>query len=141
MARISKLHTKEKLTLLEKYLQGYVTATKGAIERYYIDALAGDGQCEIEIPGTSQTRIVDGSPLIAMRTSPPFTECFFIEIKKKNIKTLSKLLKNFPQNRYKIKEGDCNLVIDEILSEIPQEAPCFAFLDPEGFEVEWATIE
>ena len=141
MARISKLHTKEKLTLLEKYLQGYVTATKGAMERYYIDALAGDGQCEIEIPGTSQTQIVDGSPLIAIKLKPGFTKCFFIEIKKKNIKTLTRLVKDFKQNRYKIREGDCNLVIDEILSEIPQEAPCFAFLDPEGFEVGWSTIE
>lgn len=141
MARISKLHTEEKLTLLKKYLEGYVIATKSARELYYIDALAGDGQCEIEIPNSTKTRIVDGSPLIAMKINPPFTKCFFIEIKKKNIKTLTKLLKGFSQNRYKIKEGDCNLVIDEVLSEIPQEAPCFAFLDPEGFELQWSTIE
>jgi len=50
-------------------------------------------------------------------------------------------LKGFPQDRYEIKEGDCNIVIDEILSEVPKIAPCFAFIDPEGFEVDWTTIE
>jgi three-Cys-motif partner protein len=141
MARISKLHTEEKLTLLKKYLEGYVIATKNAKERYYIDALAGDGQCEIQIPNSTQPRTVDGSPLIAMNLKPGFTKCFFIEIDKEKVETLSKLLKGFPQNRYNIKEGDCNFVIDEILSEIPLIAPCFAFLDPEGFEVDWTTIE
>ena len=53
MARLSKLHTEEKLTLLKKYLEGYVIATKNAKGRYYIDALAGDGQCEIEIPNST----------------------------------------------------------------------------------------
>lgn len=141
MARISKLHTEEKLTLLKKYLEGYVIATKNAKERYYIDALAGDGQCEIQIPNSTQPRTVDGSPLIAMNLKPGFTKCFFIEIDKEKVETLSKLLKGFPRNRYNIKEGDCNFVIDEILSEIPLIAPCFAFLDPEGFEVNWTTIE
>jgi len=50
-------------------------------------------------------------------------------------------LKGFPQDRYEIKEGDCNIVIDEILSEVPKIAPCFAFIDPEGFEVDWSTYE
>jgi len=141
MARISKLHTKEKLTLLEKYLQGYVTATKGAIERYYIDALAGDGQCEIEIPDTSRTQTVNGSPLIAMNIKPEFTKCFFIEIDLEKVEALNKLLGDFPRDRYQVKPGNCNLVITEILAKIPQKAPCFAFLDPEEFEVNWSTIE
>ncbi|MCJ7459454.1 MAG: three-Cys-motif partner protein TcmP [candidate division Zixibacteria bacterium] len=141
MARISKPHTEEKLKLLRKYLDGYVIATTRAKERYYIDALAGDGQCEIRISGSSKSRIIDGSPLIVMKTDPAFTKCFFIEIDKDKVEALSKLLKDFPENRYKIKEGDCNSVIDEILSEIPQEAPCFAFLDPEGFELDWLTIQ
>jgi three-Cys-motif partner protein len=139
MARLSKPHTEEKLKLLEKYLTAYVNATKKAKERYYIDALAGDGKCEIKTPLTSKT--IDGSPLISIKINPPFSKCFFIEIDKEKVETLSKLLRDFPQDRYEIREGDCNLVIDEILSKIPLQAPCFAFLDPEGFEVDWLTIK
>jgi len=136
MARISKPHTEEKLIRLKKYLEGYVVATKNAKERYFIDALAGDGQCEIKKTGCSKSQMFDGSPLIAMKIdNPSFTKCFFIEIEKQKVATLSKLLEDFPPNRYKITEGDCNAVIDEILFQLPQQAPCFAFLDPEGFEV------
>jgi three-Cys-motif partner protein len=116
-----------------------LTLPKKAKQRYYIDALAGDGQCEIKTPLTSKT--IDGSPLIAIKINPPFTKCFFIEIDKEKVKTLSKLLRDFPQDRCEIREGDCNLIIDEILSQIPLQAPCFAFLDPEGFEVDWLTYE
>ncbi|MCL5985130.1 MAG: three-Cys-motif partner protein TcmP [Actinobacteria bacterium] len=37
--------------------------------------------------------------------------------------------------------GDCNENIGEVLDQIPRHAPCFAFLDPEGTELSWETIE
>lgn len=132
--------TQVKLSILKEYLDAFVVATsKKTDKRYYIDAFAGPGTHKLR----RATNMFDGSPRIALKVDPPFTKCFFIELNRNIITSLEKLKKEFPDraNTIEIKLGDCNKTIDTILSQIPQWAPCFAFLDPEGTELSWNTIK
>jgi len=40
-----------------------------------------------------------------------------------------------------VRQGDANVVVDDILKILPKTQPVLAFLDPEGSELDWATIE
>lgn len=137
--RKSGTWTRIKLSILKDYLNAFVVTSKRANERYYIDAFAGPGTHKLR--RTTQT--FDGSPRIALGVEPPFTKCFFIELTKKSARSLEELKTEFADRAETIEVllGDCNARIDEILDFLPQWAPCFAFLDPEGTELSWQTIE
>jgi len=128
----------EKLAILRDYLAAYVRATKKAKTIYYVDAFAGPGKCKVRDTG----EIVDGSPLIALKMERPFTHYFFIDASPEAVRSLESHVKAMPklQNRATVILGDCNGKIDGVLPHIPQAAPCFVFLDPEGSELEWSTI-
>ncbi|WP_239656782.1 three-Cys-motif partner protein TcmP [Mycobacterium riyadhense] len=54
------------------------------------------------------------------------------------------LAERFPNdNRYRVIKGDCNQTIDGVLQELQpiRWAPTFAFLDQQGAEIHWRTIE
>lgn len=84
-----------KLQALESYLNAYRTALKNTPFRFvYIDAFAGAGSRPIPQPDSEDYALfVDedrtdenssyrhGSPLIALKTDPPFHEFIFIECK------------------------------------------------------------
>ena len=38
-------------------------------------------------------------------------------------------------------EGDSNRLIHQALAKTPKQAPTFAFLDPDGMELEWRTVK
>lgn len=137
--------TKEKLEILaeylggEKYRGGFAYATKRARGTYYIDAFAGPGKCKVR----DTVEEVDGSPLIALKVKPPFTKYFFIDSDPEAVRALRHLItQDMPDmlSRVTIIAGDCNDRIGDALDQVPQTAPCFAFLDPEGAELHWATI-
>ncbi|MCJ7666805.1 MAG: three-Cys-motif partner protein TcmP [Anaerolineae bacterium] len=135
----------EKLAILgeylggEEYKGGFAYATKAARATFYIDAFAGPGKCRVR--GTDN--IVDGSPLIALRVKPAFTEYFFLEHDEMAIKALKQWIsKEVPDmwSRVNIVPGDCNDTVEQVLTRIPEWAPCLAFLDPEGPELHWETV-
>ena len=64
-----------------------------------------------------------GSALIAATAEPPFKKMYFIDINPKNLTVLRKRLefltqKGMCKSRFETKEGDCNVVIDEIIRQI-----------------------
>jgi len=137
--------TKEKLEILteylggEKYGGGFAYATKRARGTYYIDAFAGPGTCRVRDTGEE----VDGSPLIALKVKPPFTKYFFFDSDPEAVRALRHLItQDMPDMLPRVTTiaGDCNDRIGEALDQLPQTAPCFAFLDPEGAELHWDTI-
>lgn len=137
--------TKEKLEILteylggEKYGGGFAYATKRARGTYYIDAFAGPGTCRVRDTGEE----VDGSPLIALKVKPPFTEYFFFDSDPEAVRALRHLItQDMPDMLPRVTTiaGDCNDRIGEALDQLPQTVPCFAFLDPEGAELHWDTI-
>jgi len=145
MAREIGEWTKEKLEILAEYLGGeeygggFAYATKRARGTYYIDAFAGPGKCRVRDTGEE----VDGSPLIALKVKPPFAKYFFFDSDPEAVKALRYLITQDMLDmlsRVTIIAGDCNDRIGEALAQVPQTAPCFAFLDPEGAELHWDTI-
>ncbi|MFC1999760.1 three-Cys-motif partner protein TcmP [Chloroflexota bacterium] len=134
--------TFKKLDILEEYLAAYVTATKKAWGQgiHYIDLFAGCGENEDKRTGTKRK----GSPLLALGLQPGFHGYHFVEEKKEYLESLREHIAEYPveiQRRVKIYPGDCNSEVNQVLTNIPQESPTFAFLDPYATELHWATIE
>lgn len=126
-----------KLEYLGHYLQAYVTATKRAGARYYIDAFAGCGDCVVRETGFP----ADGSPWRALRTIPPFTTYFFVERNRYLANHLAQRLKDEGVGNASVYVGDCNEVIPrQVMKDLPRTAPSFCFLDPTGLQLHWETV-
>ena len=138
--------TANKLEFLSQYLPAFQKACKrfwnpatGQTNTYYVDGFAGPGENEID--GV----IHDGSPLIALRTTPPFTRYFLTEQKRGNVRALEAHLTSAPdlqpfQDRIELRHGDFNVEVDAILRQLRPGMPTFFFLDPEGLELDWETV-
>jgi three-Cys-motif partner protein len=136
--------SKEKLDLLRCYIGnfsgpgGFLTATKAAQQRYYIDLFAGPGQNSVK--GTDL--VISGSPLIALEAGPPtFTHLFWVDTNGRNVASLRAHRAEHPEHQIEIFHGNANVQVDKVLKIIPRTYPTFAFLDPRGAELSWKTIE
>ncbi len=126
-----------KLEYLDNYLQAYVRATKRAREIHYIDPFAGCGDCVIIESG----HYVQGSPWRALNAVPQFSKYHFVEKRPALAAHLRKSIIDKGFNNANLYVGDCNQVIpSQILPKLPRDVPCFAFLDPYGLQLHWATI-
>ena len=134
--------TQDKLKILEQYLPGYLGATTTARERIYIDAFAGPGLNRLR--GTSRT--IDGSPLIALdaraRNGTEFDRLFFIERDPATAAELRNVLGTRDRSqRAGVIAGDVNDELPKLIIELPPRSPTFVFVDPEGIEPRWSTIQ
>jgi len=126
-----------KLEYLDYYLQAYVIATRKAREIHYIDPFASCGECIVVESG----KIVQGSPWRALNSVPQFSQYHFVEKRPMLAAYLRKSINEKGFENAHVYSGDCNLVIPrEILPIIPRNVPCFAFLDPEGMQLDWETV-
>jgi three-Cys-motif partner protein len=130
-----------KLEILKRYLTRFTTAAKRSPACVYIDAFAGTGT------GVSRTteEPFDGSPRIALQTQPPFTHLFFCEMHTPAAYLQRALANDFPDDRrYRVTAGDCNGTIPQVLQHLRAQnlgwAPTFAFVDPDGMEVDFNTL-
>ncbi len=85
----------------------------------------------------------DGSPIVAMKADPPFTQLRFCELPAVADELEAALKTQFPgDSRYRVVRGDCNATIDDTLAELAafRWAPAFAFVDQQAAEVHWETI-
>ncbi|MEZ5380987.1 MAG: three-Cys-motif partner protein TcmP [Microthrixaceae bacterium] len=130
-----KSHSYEKLSILTDYLEVFAKASSRAPNRVYLDAFAGDTVNRIQ--GTDRT--FPGSAETALAVDPPFTHIRLFELAKKRAGRLSALVAARPNAQ--VIRGDCNLTIPAELATLPVKAPTFAFLDPDGMELEWATVK
>jgi len=135
--------TRDKLRLLELYLPGYLQATTRAIDRVYIDAFAGPGLNRLRQSG----EVIDGSPLIAlnaraMDTGARFTKLYFIENDPVILDELAEELEiRGSDPRVELVEGDVNEVLPRVVGGLNRAAPTFVFLDTEGIDPRWSTLE
>lgn len=133
----------DKLSLLRKYLQAYVTVLKRQswCRGYeYIDGFAGTGKPK----SRDEQRYVDGSPRVALGLAHPFTKYHFIESSDWRIRKLEKLRKEFPGRQIEVYPGDCNEVLrTKIVPGLPLKSykRAIAFLDPFGMQLEWNTLQ
>lgn len=150
-ARPSGKWVKEKLFFVKRYIDTFEVAMrkKSWRRRIYIDLFSGPGKCKIR---RSQQFIL-GSPLLSLQTQYPFTDYFFVDLKQKNIDTLRKRcnVSSIPKDALHFLVGDANLqvqIIAEYITDVDEkfikgQLPCInlAFLDPEGLELDWTTVE
>lgn len=140
MARTWGFWTRAKLNILEKYLNAFLIASKGVDERVYLDAFAGEGH------GIDRVTHQDfkGSARLALEAGPPpFTKLRFFELADQATNLESQLKKDFPARDLMVYPGDCNQTISQALVDLRdfKWAPTFAFLDPDGMELAWSTLE
>lgn len=151
MTRSNKPHAIYKLFVLQRYLEiaDVAMARQKWRARYFIDLQAGPGKNDVEGKG-----IMLGSPLIALRSPRPADQFRFNEKSSDTYAALAKRTSYSPlRERIKLYQQDVNEVVDEICAEIKQvesqSQPTdkwgstfnIAFLDPEGLELEWRTVE
>ncbi len=132
--------TEAKLEILDKYLAAFGNASRKAGGTVYLD-LFGGSVTHLR-PDTGAEYL--GSTSRAMRSLPPFSRLVFWELTRKAENLRTDLAAAFPDDtRYRVVGGDCNLTSQEGLDQVAdlQWAPTFAFIDPKGIDVSWATLE
>lgn len=139
MARAWGYWTRGKLDILRDYLDAFTTASKSANERVYLDLFAGQAENVERVTGKQ----LQASPRIALSTdNPPFTRLRFFEIA--NADDLRVRLSNdFPNRDFRVIKGDCNDTMNSVLRELHplRWAPTFAFIDPNGPDTHWSTLQ
>jgi three-Cys-motif partner protein len=139
--RPAGLWATEKLDYLARYVGLFQRGMRDKWRYHnYIDLMAGPGKNRIR----KTSRVVLGSPLLALTTDVPFNQYFFVDADPVNADALRRRCDaSMYRLRVRVEVGDCNAKVDEIVSKIgPDDAKTLnlAFLDPEGFELHWRTV-
>jgi three-Cys-motif partner protein len=141
VARYWGFWTRGKLELLRRYLDAFTTTTKNkATERIYLDIFGGQPENRDRLTND----LLDGSARIALSIDdPPFTRLRFLEVEPYATRLRSALEEDFPGRDFRVVAGDCNTTIHATLQELAHLnwAPTFAFVDPNGPDTHWSTIE
>lgn len=130
--------TKEKLTIIEDYLQFYVNAlSKQKVQLIYIDAFAGSGKTELQSGET-----IDGSALISLKYN--FDKYYFIELdEERSICLNEEINTRFHEKKDKVKviTGDSNSELKKLFRSLTVYQRGVMFLDPYAMELEWDVLE
>ena len=130
--------TKEKLTIIENYLQFYVNAlSKQKVQLIYIDAFAGSGKTELQSGET-----IDGSALISLKYN--FDKYYFIELDEERSRCLNEEINTrFHEKKDKVKiiTGDSNSELKKLFRSLTVYQRGVMFLDPYAMELEWDVLE
>jgi three-Cys-motif partner protein len=146
--RESHEYARNKLKLLRFYLEQFNVSMKDKWKkRHYIDLQAGPGKNRIGAD------FLLGSPLISLTTSVTCTDFIFNELDGDYLAALQQRAQAsvlFP--RITFFQDDANVIVDEVCRMIDAydrsakqrsewTSLNLAFLDPEGLELKWATVE
>jgi three-Cys-motif partner protein len=136
-ARDAPSWTEEKLMILEAYLNAFAKACQKAGGWYGLDLFAGTGLNW----STIRDKPISGSPLIALEAeAPKATKVVTAEKHPGAFDALTARTDKYGERAVRFND-DANLIIADMLTHLPSRAPAFAFLDPEGSELEWPTVE
>lgn len=142
-ARVFRSWTREKLVYLQKYATAFMMAMapkkrQGKWDQLvYIDLLAGPG---LGIDADTGEEF-DGSPLIALHVQPAFDRLFFGDLSPKNVAALRRRIPPGDLSRVSLKQGDCNVLVKEIITQLSSRTLGLAFVDPQGFEVQFTLFQ
>ena len=132
-----------KLLALLRFVDIYTKIIKAPRQRrffqnmYYIDLLAGSGLCKIGSKGD----IIAGSALIACtQCYHPFDKYFLVEENSEKAEALKARVETITPN-FKLFNCDCNNCIEEIMEEVDARDHYLAFVDCEGLDVSWTTMQ
>lgn len=136
-ARDAASWTEEKLMILDAYLNAFAKACQRAGGWYGLDLFAGTGLNW----STTRDTPVNGSALIMLEAKPPQATMVILAEKHPGaFDALTHRTERYGDRLARFNE-DANEVVAAMLALVPKRAPAFAFLDPEGSELEWETVE
>lgn len=132
-----------KLLALLRFVEIYTKIIKAPRQQvffrnmYYIDLLAGSGLCRIGSKGD----IIVGSALIACKNCyHPFDRYFLVERNPEKAKALEARIETVTTD-FELYNCDCNDCIEQITSRIGERSHYLAFVDCEGLDVSWSTMQ
>jgi three-Cys-motif partner protein len=136
-ARDAASWTEEKLMILAAYLDAFAKACQKAGGWFGLDLFAGTGLNW----STTRDQPINGSALVALEAEPP--EATRIIVAERHPGAFAALTHRTEPygDRVARFNDDANRVVADMLALVPRRAPAFAFLDPEGSELEWQTVE
>lgn len=123
--------------ILDCYTHGFAQACRKAGGWYGLDLFAGTGK------NYSTTRLQEmrGSPLILLEAAAPrANKVLFSKLDPGTLDALRARCEPYGERACIFPAGDANQLVHEMLAQVPVKAPTFAFLDPEGAELEWPTV-
>lgn len=135
-----KVHSYRKTLLLRYYINPLtLILSKRFTRTCYIDGFSGPGR--VLFKGTLFE--LDGSPLIALKAKPGFTDYVFCEKDRRFRNALELRADAHTVNRNVTvwPAQDFNQVAPSIIKRIPIGWHVFAFLDPFGLELNWTTVK
>jgi len=118
-----KPHWGKKHRILGKYISACLVFQKNYDNFAYVDTHGGSGQ--VLLVGNLR----DGSPLIAAKELGTFP-CYTTEINPGSFQRLAESTRSL--RNVKAVQGDCNVIVPEILKEIDSHRFCLCFVDPDG---------
>jgi len=123
--------------ILDAYLNSFAKACRTAGGWYALDLFAGTGLNW----STTRDREINGSALIALEAGSP--EAIKVAVAESHAGAFKALVHRTERygDRVESFNEDANKIVAAMLGLIPRRAPAFAFLDPEGSELEWLTVE
>jgi three-Cys-motif partner protein len=134
-----------KLAIIKDYASAYAKILDktrrekiSKLRWHYIDAFAGPG---VHMSRTTKS-IVEGSPLIALKTTPPFSEYHFIDSDPARAAQLRQIAG--PRDDVHVYDKDCNdILLKDVFPKAKyadyQRALCL--LDPYNINLKWEVIE
>ena len=127
-----------KLEIIRKYAAAYTAIlSKKKFKFFYIDGFAGAGTHVSKTTG----ELVPGSPLNALRVSPPFQHYYLIDSSGSRISSLEKQIGN--REDVTLRRGDCNdVLLTEIFPLVRYEhyERALCLLDPYGLHLNWEVM-
>lgn len=123
--------------ILHAYLNAFAKACQRAGGWYGLDLFAGTGLNW----STTRDMPVNGSALIALEAeSPKATKVILAEKHPGAFEALTHRTECYGDRVARFND-DANRIVADMLGLIPRRAPAFAFLDPEGSELAWESVE
>src|ERR1700761_4052200 len=135
-ARVAPPWSEEKLMILEAYLKQFARACRKAGGWYGLDLFAGSGGNWSQLREVSRA----SSPLIALEAGEPKAVKVIAAERSGGLFDALQARTEVYRDRTVLFKEDANVAVDLMLREIPPRAPAFAFLDPEGSELDWKTV-
>ena len=138
-ARVVGDWSKDKHYYLKRYIEIFELGVhKKWASRAYIDLFAGPGMCMLRESG----QFTDGSPLIALKVTPPFTQYFFSDLDPTAVAALDKRCEPFRDRaRITIFPKDYDAAASDIAAKIDSKTICLAFLDPTGLDLKFGALK
>ena len=134
--------TEVKLKIVKEYLSAYTTIMSAqknpSFEYVYVDGFSGPGVCISKASG----EYIQGSPLNALNTRPPFHEYYFIDIDGGRASELRAYCEGL--DNVHVRKGDCNeVLLEEVfpLLRFKDFRRGLCLLDPYKIVVRWELVE